>query len=62
MTLELPDPLKRLLQASIDRGLAATSTCDGHKRCAAALPRLDGHLPLRADQLSKAGLFALLED
>lgn len=76
-TLELPDPLfarlkaqaalegvplKRLLQAYVEQGLAATVSSATPQRSAAALPRIDGPLPLRADQLSNAGLFALIED
>ena len=76
-TLELPDPLfarlkaqaalegvslKRLLQAYVEQGLAATASGDSPQRPASALPRIDGPLPLRSDQLSNAGLFELLED
>jgi hypothetical protein len=76
-TLELPDPLfarlkaqaalervplKRLLQAYVERGLAATASGDIPQRRAYALPRIDGPPLLRPDQLSNAGLFELLED
>ncbi len=77
-TLELPDPLfarlkaravlegitlKQLLQTFVEQGLeAAGPGGETRVRCAADLPRIDADLPLRTDQLSNAGLFALLEE
>lgn len=77
-TLELPDPLfarlkaraalegttlKQLLRSFVEQGLEA-SGCEGEgrPRRVADLPRIDADLPLRPDQLSNAGLFALLEE
>ncbi|MEI8250506.1 MAG: hypothetical protein WCF98_04990 [Synechococcus sp. ELA057] len=77
MTLELPDPLfarlkaqaalegvprQRLLQACVEQGQAATASGDIPQRRASALPRIDGPLTQCPDQLSNAGLLALLED
>ncbi|WP_216904071.1 hypothetical protein [Synechococcus sp. CCY 9618] len=77
-TLELPDPLfarlkaraalegttlKQLLRSFVEQGLEATEReVAGRPRRAADLPRIDAHLALTPDQLSNAGLFALLED
>ncbi len=77
-TLELPDPLfarlkaraalegttlKQLLCSFVEQGLEAPGHGrDTPTRRAADLPRIDAELPLRPDQLSNAGLFALLEE
>jgi plasmid stability protein len=77
-TLELPDPLfarlkaraalegttlKQLLRSFVEQGLADPGHGrDTPARRAADLPRIDAELPLRPDQLSNAGLFALLEE
>jgi hypothetical protein len=77
-TLELPDPLfarlkaraalegttlKQLLRSFVEQGLEVPDHGrDTRARRAADLPRIAGELPLRPDQLSNAGLFALLEE
>ncbi len=77
-TLELPDALfarlkaraalegttlKQLLCSFVEQGLEAPGHGrDTRARRAADLPRIDADLPLRPDQLSNAGLFALLEE
>ena len=75
-TLELPDPLfarlkaraaserltlKQLLRSYVERGLDAPPQGAGAARSAAALPRLQGPLPIGEAQLSNAGLFELIE-
>jgi hypothetical protein len=75
-TLELPDPLfarlkaraanegvtlKRLLRSYVEQGLGSAATRTGQKRSAATLPRLDGSLAIKGQQLSNAGLFDLLD-
>jgi hypothetical protein len=75
-TLELPDPLfarlkaraamervtlKQLLRGYVEQGLAAEAVAVPHRRVA-DLPRIAGPESLRADQLSNAALFALLEE
>jgi len=53
--------LKRLLRSYVEQGLGAASTRTGQKRSAATLPRLDGSLAIKGQQLSNAGLFDLLD-
>jgi len=75
-TLELPDPLfarlkaraaserltlKQLLRSYVERGLDAPPLGAAPVRSAAALPRLQGPLPIGEAQLSNAGLFELIE-
>ena len=75
-TLELPDPLfarlkaraamehvtlKQLLRSYVEQGLNAGASATVAPRSAAQLPRLAGALRVEADQLSNAGLYALLE-
>ena len=75
-TLELPDPLfarlkaraanegvtlKQLLRSYVEQGLGAAATRSELKRSAATLPRLDGSLAIKGQQLSNAGLFDLLD-
>jgi len=77
-TLELPDPLfarlkaraalegttlKQLLRSFVEQGLVDPGHGrDTRARRAADLPRIEADLPLTPDQLSNAGLFALLEE
>jgi hypothetical protein len=77
-TLELPDPLfarlkaraalegttlKQLLRSFVEQGLEASGRGgEGRPRRVADLPRIEADLPLTPDQLSNAGLFALLEE
>ena len=77
-TLELPDPLfarlkaraalegttlKQLLRSFVEQGLeVAGPGGEARSRRAADLHRIDADLPLGPDQLSNAGLFALLEE
>ena len=76
LTLELPDPLfarlkaraanegvtlKQLLCSYVEQGLGAAATRAELKRSAATLPRLDGSLAIKGQQLSNAGLFDLLD-
>jgi len=76
-TLELPDPLfarlkaraalehtslKQLLQRFVEQGLAHSPQPGERRRCADALPCLDGPLAIAPDQLSNAGLVAALDD
>ena len=77
-TLELLDPLfarlkaravlegttlKQLLRSFVEQGLEASERgADGRPLRAGDLPRIDADLPLAPDQLSNAGLFALLEE
>ena len=75
-TLELPDPLfarlkaraaserltlKQLLRSYVEQGLDAAPQDAVPARSAAALPRLQGPLPIGEAQLSNAGLFELIE-
>jgi hypothetical protein len=50
-----------LLRSYVEQGLGAASTRTGQKRSAATLPRLDGSLAIKGQQLSNAGLFDLLD-
>ena len=75
-TLELPDPLfarlkaraamervtlKQLLRSYVEQGLNAGASQSVAPRTASQLPRLAGDLRVNANQLSNAGLYALLE-
>ncbi|MBM5809999.1 MAG: hypothetical protein FJ050_12115 [Cyanobacteria bacterium M_surface_7_m2_040] len=75
-TLELPDPLfarlkaraaserltlKQLLRSYVEQGLDSPPQAAAPARSAAALPRLQGPLPIGEAQLSNAGLFELIE-
>jgi hypothetical protein len=75
-TLELPDPLfarlkahaasrrltlKQLLRTYVEQGLEGEPPAQRPPRSAAALPRLDGPLPIPGEQLSNSGLFSLME-
>jgi hypothetical protein len=77
-TLELPDPLlarlkapaalevttlKQLSRSFVEQGLAASDLqAAGRPGHAADRPRIDANPALRPDQLSNAGLFALMEE
>lgn len=73
---ELPDPLfarlkaraaseritlKQLLQAYVEQGLNAAPAGVRQQRSAASLPRLEGALAIKGEQLSNAALFELLD-
>ncbi|TVS02659.1 MAG: hypothetical protein EA413_11830 [Cyanobium sp. PLM2.Bin73] len=76
-TLDLPDPLfarlkaraaheritlKQLLRLFVEQGLDQRSAPARERRSAAALPRVEGRLAIAPEQLSNAGLAALLEE
>jgi hypothetical protein len=76
-TLDLPDPLfarlkaraaheritlKQLLRLFVEQGLDQRPAPAPERRSAAALPRVDGELAIAPEQLSNAGLAALLEE
>lgn len=76
-TLDLPDPLfarlkaraarerltlKQLLRLYVEQGLDQQAAAASVRRSAAALPRVEGELAISPDQLSNAGLAALLEE
>ena len=75
-TLELPDPLfarlkaraasehltlKQLLHSYVELGLSTMPERTAQKRSAQTLPRLEGLLALKGEQLSNAALFELLD-
>jgi hypothetical protein len=55
--------LKQLLRSFVEQGLEASGLqAAGRPRRAADLPRIDADQAVRPDQLTNAGLFALLEE